>query len=264
VIAGALLAAAAVAGSLLLARKRPGIAFGLMWFVVIGLPTSQIIPLPPVLRADRYLYFSGIGLLIALAAVAGELARQPRARHVAVALLLGTASLLAVSSARRQGVWTDSRTLWTDSVAKAPANDLSRRALGRVLLAGGDVEGALAQYRRALELDPELMVNLQDLGSALVLAGRMEEAIPLFEKSVARFPRSIKGWSSLGHCRLQGRGDAEGALACFVKVAELDPTDPEPLDQAAMCFTRLGRRDIARAWRERAEQLRQARAAPAR
>jgi len=49
----------------------------------------------------------------------------------------------------------------------------------------GDFESAIAQYRAAIERNPKNLDALNNLGQALVRAGRAAEGVPFFERAIA-------------------------------------------------------------------------------
>src|ERR1700677_1050313 len=64
-------------------------------------------------------------------------------------------------------------------------------------LAVGELEAAVAKYRRCVEIDPAFFDGWHALGMALMKLGRFPEAIEAGEKSVELRPNDQIGWTSL-------------------------------------------------------------------
>lgn len=64
-------------------------------------------------------------------------------------------------------------------------------------LAVGDLEKAVAKYRRCVEIDPDFFDGWHALGMALMKLGRFAEAIEAGTKAVELRPNDQIGWTSL-------------------------------------------------------------------
>ena len=96
------------------------------------------------------------------------------------------------------------------------SNPRSARAevgLGAVEMAAGNRDAAFAQWRRAVELDPSDLEALDNLATGLAAAGRRDEARPYAEAFArqappARFARELSELGPLQALALAVRGDA--------------------------------------------------------
>jgi TolB-like protein/DNA-binding winged helix-turn-helix (wHTH) protein/Tfp pilus assembly protein PilF len=66
---------------------------------------------------------------------------------------------------------------------------------GRALLAQKAYEGALAELESAAELNPTLAIAYCGLGDSLAYEGRLEEAIPYFDKAISLSPYDPHRWA---------------------------------------------------------------------
>ena len=64
-------------------------------------------------------------------------------------------------------------------------------------LAVGDLQSAVAQYRRCVEIAPDFFDGWHALGMALMKLGRFDEAIDAGKRSVELRPNDQIGWTSL-------------------------------------------------------------------
>src|SRR5205085_3670021 len=70
--------------------------------------------------------------------------------------------------------------------------------LGRAQEARGDWNGAIAEYRKVLSLDPELSWGHVHLGKALARKGEFAEAIAVFHKAIEINPKQAGAHHALG------------------------------------------------------------------
>jgi serine/threonine protein kinase/Flp pilus assembly protein TadD len=85
-----------------------------------------------------------------------------------------------------------------------------------------DFKGAIAVFRKAIDLNPKDAQTHNDLGCALSHHGKVDEAIVAFKEATRLNPGNAYAHHSLGLI-LHGKNDYEGAIACFNKTIQLDP-----------------------------------------
>lgn len=96
------------------------------------------------------------------------------------------------------------------------------RILGLVLQAKGDLDGALASFRRATEHDPEDAIAHDNLGRALHDKGDIDGALASFRRVVDLLPKGAHGHIGVGRI-LQSKGDLDGAIDSYRRALELAP-----------------------------------------
>ncbi|WP_308013400.1 tetratricopeptide repeat protein [Streptomyces beigongshangae] len=143
-----------------------------------------------------------------------------------------------------------------DLLLARPGPDAAGRALahtlrGRELRHAGEHRRALAEYDRALELDPGLARAHHGRGSTHYALGDLPAALADFDRADELAPGTV--WIIAGRAethRLAGR--FEEAVADFDRAVALDPADAGPLTGRAVCRHALGRYDEALADFDRA------------
>ncbi len=88
--------------------------------------------------------------------------------------------------------------------------------------ATGDLEGAIADCTKALELDPGYREALGNRGAVRRESGDLDGAIADYQKALALDPRYPALWNLLGNAH-HGKGDLDRAVADYTKALELDP-----------------------------------------
>jgi Flp pilus assembly protein TadD len=84
------------------------------------------------------------------------------------------------------------------------------------------VQEAIAEYRKALDLDPELAAAHNNLGSALSDKGRLDEAIAEYSTALQLDPKIAASHNNLGNA-LKQKGRVDEAIAEYQKALQLDP-----------------------------------------
>ena len=146
--AASLVFAGAVAWKL--ARTRPFVAWGLLWFLVSLLPVLGLVQTGLQGAGDRFSYVPHVGLLVALVWAAADWAGRLRLpRGAAVAAAAAVVLLLAFLTLRRIPMWTDSETLWTTTLREDPGNFLAHLKFANHLVAARRLREAEPHYRAA-------------------------------------------------------------------------------------------------------------------
>jgi hypothetical protein len=188
----------AVGGAAWRLRRNAPALFLLAWIPIAAFPHANVIG-GPFWMADRYAYVPlvGVGGLIGLAASwLLDRTRGPARWGIALgmAVVLGGCALSAV---RRAEVWRSSLTLWEDTLEKAPRFTEGYLNLGSALALEGRHEEAAEAYGRAVELRPTDARALASLGNAYDELGRRAEAFALYEAALDSDPRSFAGHYNL-------------------------------------------------------------------
>src|SRR5215831_1950113 len=108
----------------------------------------------------------------------------------------------------------------------------------------GRYSAARVDLERALLLDPANLAVRTALGIVLLRKGMWADAVPHLREVVAEESWSPTAWFYLGEA-LNHIDDLEGALAAFVRAAELDPRHAKALHAQGMVLDRLHRPDEA-------------------
>jgi TolB-like protein/Tfp pilus assembly protein PilF/predicted Ser/Thr protein kinase len=114
-----------------------------------------------------------------------------------------------------------------------------------LMFPAGRPEEALAEIRRARELDPVSPISNATLAWLLYLAGRPDEAIEQARKTLALDPNFALGHSNLGLAYLQKKLYPQ-AMAEFETAAQLDPHAPMYPALIAVGHAAAGRKEQAR------------------
>jgi hypothetical protein len=195
--------------------------FAIIWFFIGHAIESGVIPLLDTIFEHR-LYLPSVWFFIASAVIVCELYhRAARAKPYIVATALILLVLLGCLTYRRNNVWKDRRSLWTDVVQKAPNNVRGLTNLGR-LLRSTDLAAAISLLERAIANNPEYYPAHSELALALTLQGDSRRALYHHLTTTRLAPNYAKGWENTGLYFL-GQGNYPEALFFLRRAYELDP-----------------------------------------
>jgi protein O-mannosyl-transferase len=243
-----------VGATLLLRRRSPWLAAGLLWAVVAYLPNLGLLPLTN-LRADRYFYLPSLGLAVALATgLAGLANRSSRLRQVTVLevpllALVATAAVLGLGlRTLRQGrIWRNDLTLFSAATAAAPQSQRAWLGLAGARLRAGQMLPALSASQRALALGDDFHAR-QMHGLVLAGQGDLSGAHAQLGRALADGPpphHRAQILNNLGYVELK-LGQTEQALGRFALARRLDPRFDRPWLNAARAHADRGELQRAR------------------
>jgi hypothetical protein len=129
-------------------RLSPAARFAAVAYHAALLPVVNLVP-TYFRYSDRYALLAGAVLVVPIAALAQSLG----ARRIALALVVvaGAELTLTVPLAH---AWRDSSALWAHTTAAQPATYLAHLKRGETLRDAKDYDGAAAEYRAAVHIDP--------------------------------------------------------------------------------------------------------------
>jgi predicted Zn-dependent protease len=117
-----------------------------------------------------------------------------------------------------------------------PTSVQALATLGAVQLALGDRAAMEASFQKAIEAQPTLEARLNSLGYTLLRAGRIDDAIAVFEYNVRKYPQSANCYDSLAEA-FEKKGDRQQAIRNYARA--LSMMDPNPTGSSYQALKRL-------------------------
>jgi tetratricopeptide (TPR) repeat protein len=204
-------------------RRRPWLAVGWGWYLVVLLPVIGIVQVGRQGMADRYSYLPLVGIFIAVAWCLPALPAAFPLRRALVAAAAGSAVLaLAVASRAQAETWRDTASLFSHATAVVRDNWLAWGNLGLWHFDGGRRGEALRAFREAVRAAPWDADGWANVAACHAAEGRWAEAADALERAVALAPRDEDDWAHLAEAA--GRaGRLERAAAAVRVLGELNP-----------------------------------------
>jgi Flp pilus assembly protein TadD len=162
-------------------RVHSVVAFGLLWFLLLLLPSSVLFAIgvgEPL--AEHRAYLSAVGVFLAVGCFCAWLWAEARAQRRGV-VVLGAVAVVCVAqlSGRtllRNAIWGNPVVLARESVALAPSHWIPQLLLAETERQAGRCDVAIRSYERAIALRPAEVLGYAKLASCLVETGRVAEA----------------------------------------------------------------------------------------
>ena len=253
---GLALAAVLIVMALRLAKRRPAVSFGILFFFITLLPVSNWIMPIALLMAERFLYTPAFGFALS-AGILWAGIHDVRARRLIAAGVITISVLLCIS---HNYVWQDTLTFNRNVVRLLPNNARARMGYGFALLRIDKLGEAREQFEAGLRILPRSAPLLAGLASTtLRIDGRCDRVRPLLAQALTNDPGQWHSLWVLGDCFLmegkteqaersyrlaientefpdakllfswarilEATGKTPTALAAYQRAALIDPTD---------------------------------------
>jgi tetratricopeptide (TPR) repeat protein len=137
-------------------------------------------------------------------------------------------------------MYKDMDTLWRTAIARNPNAWMVHYNLGHALLERGQVQEAIAEFERTLELKPDHAKAHYNLGVALVKQNRWEEALTHFQRSVELHPGVADTQFGLAQALVQS-GRLDEAIVHYERALVLEPANPQAHSFLAHVLVQKGR-----------------------
>jgi len=239
--------AASFATATVVAYRKSRVAFlGLALIAVPLLPALYIPALGEASFAERYLYLPSVGFVVLLAAAfAWSREKWPRYGFAITVSVMILAILYSVQTVRRNPVWKDDLSLFSDTVRKSPDGKLPNKMLGIALMDAGRIDEAIDRFGKAISMDPSDFMVYNNRGLAFHESGRGDLALADFDRAIALNPRSFEAYNNKGKVYGQA-GSLDKAIEHFSKAIAINPDFPLAYGNRGVAYTILG--DYRRAW----------------
>lgn len=267
--------------AVLIARKERLAAFTIFWFLGNLALESSFIPLEIIFEHRTYLPSMMVILLMVII-----LFRLVQFRTL-LPVILVLAGLLAIGTFQRNKVWKDELSILLDCVEKSPtkarphynlgivyseqgesskaiehyekARQVLRSAsintnLGIELYRIGSIDGAIASYRHALEIEPNFPMAHYHLGVALAATKDRDNALKHLYASLDNFNDKSMSYIKIGEVHLAFR-EPQAALQAYGQALKTNPLNPTLLNNTGIAFLMLGDSVNARRYIEKAIQI---------
>jgi tetratricopeptide (TPR) repeat protein len=246
------LVALAISAVLIWLRKRwPAILASWVTYLLILAPTLGLAQSGPQLVADRYSYLSCMSWAI-LAGAGGHYFWQAtvRGRIRKRSFFLGSCAVIAIvlglgfQTWRQTQVWHDSERLWNYALLTVGESLFARNNLGNALALQGRFDEAIDQFQRALKIDPNDADAAYNLGNALAQQGKFEAAGAQLEQALKIKPDHAMAAYDLANVRAR-QGRLDEAIDQFQRALKSNPGLARAHYNSGQIFLQEGRLDEA-------------------
>src|SRR5262249_13097358 len=247
--------AALTAGALRAHRRRPWLAVGWLWFLLLLAPVAGIVQVGGQATADRYAYLPLVGLALAGGWGARDLAPGPRAGRARGAVALAALAALGAATWRQVGTWRDTQTLFAHALETTSRNAVAHVNLGLALARAGRLDAALEHAQAALAIAPGLAHAHALVAEVRAAQGRHEEAIASYARALALPPGTERWEAGIGASEV-ALGRVDEGTARLLAAVRGEGQNASVLANAGRALEGAGRVDEAIALEREALRLR--------
>jgi Flp pilus assembly protein TadD len=183
----------------------------------------------PAMAMSRAFGARGIAGAMEVAAKTPERFEAPDSPEIQRLMMLAT---IAVG----RGDLTGSAAALDFVLARQPGFVPALVARGGIHLALGDRAAMEASFKKATAAQPDTETRINSLGYTLLRAGRVEDAIVVFEFNVRQYPQSANVYDSLAEA-YEKKGDRQQAIRNYARA--LSMADPDPASSSYQALKRL-------------------------
>ena len=205
-------------------RRAPYLAVGWFWYLGTLVPVIGIVQVGEQAMADRYTYVPLIGIFIAIAwslpeqIKTGKEKLLPILSGIVISLLI-TLTWIQVSH------WKNSITLFKHAINVTDTKYLGvatiHAFLGDAYHREGELDIAISEFKKSLDLDPVNLYGLNNLAATLAEQGNLKEGL-IYAQKLARFqPDYTPGLITMGNI-LEETGKLDQAQIYYEQVLKQD------------------------------------------
>jgi Flp pilus assembly protein TadD len=235
--------------ALYLVRNRNRVAFfSLLWMVIPLLPAFYIPAVGLHTFSERYLYIPSAGFMLivsmGLCSIPRLDALRDRAIPIMLLIVLVITALYSAGTIKRNPVWKDSLTLWSDTVKKSPDSRVAHNNLGTAYDKRGLIDKAIKEYKLALRLKSDYPMAHYNLGNAYDKQGLIDEAIEEYREALRLKPDYVKAHYNLGNA-YDKQGLIDEAIEEYKEALRLKPDYVEAHNNLGSAYHSQNRIDEA-------------------
>ncbi len=235
-----------------LAVKKRFLLVGWLWYLGTLVPVIGLVQVGSQAMADRYSYLPSIGIFIMLAWGIADVAAGWKYKKVIIGISASVVLVVLLIGTRMQlSYWKNTQTLFEHTLEITKNNFVTHNNYGCYLQEQGELDSAVENFNKALQIKPDYVAVLNNLGMALRQQGKIDEAIVQWEKALELEPYHPNANANLG-LALAVKGDYEQAIKHFNITLKIRPDFPGVNYILGDIYYKMGSYDLAKVNLERA------------
>lgn len=165
-------------------RRRRYLLVGWLWFLGALVPVIGLVQVGEAAMADRYAYIPLIGVFVMIAFGIVDWAQQKNLAYWPVVPVVAVLLVLALVTNRQIGYWQSNYDLWSHTLAVTENNFVAEDNVGGALILEDKEEEAHPHFEAAARINPRDPMSHSNLGTYYQNHNRMREAIAHYEAAV--------------------------------------------------------------------------------
>ena len=227
-------------------KKTSVIIFGAGFFVACIILVLQLFPVGPTIISERYTYLPSIGFFFVCGYFIDQIIRQKPGMKTAIYFVLSIYCLyLSVATYKRNDVWKDSISLWTNVLNQFPHVGTALNNIGNVYgKERGDLDKALEYFNKSIQYDPGYENAYANRGIVFCMKGNLTDGIRDFSKAIELKPGYYDALVNRGitYCSMK---EYDKSIADFNTLIATKPNDAILLSHRGWSLLQAGKNEEA-------------------
>ena len=165
-------------------RARRYLVVGWLWFLGTLVPVIGLVQLGEAAMADRYAYIPLIGIFVMIGFGIADWAESKKLGYWPAIPAIAILVALALTTHRQIGFWQTNYDLWSHTLAVTRNNFVAENNLGGALIMQDREEEAHPHFAAAARINPQDPMSHSNLGVYFQKHGQMSEAVQEYETVV--------------------------------------------------------------------------------
>ncbi len=165
-------------------RARRYLIVGWLWFLGTLVPVIGLVQVGEAAMADRYAYIPLIGIFVMIGFGGADWAEKKRLSFWPAVPAAAVLVVLALVTHRQIGYWQSNYDLWSHTLAVTENNFVAENNLGGALILEGREEDAHAHFEAAARINARDPMSRSNLGIYFQNHNRMGEAVVQYEAAI--------------------------------------------------------------------------------
>jgi len=183
-VAASALVLIAITAIVLKMRSRRYLLVGWLWFLGTLVPVIGLVQVGDAAMADRYAYIPLIGIFVVIAFGCADFSKQCKLGFWLAIPATGVLLALATATHRQIDYWRSNTDLWAHALGVTQNNFIAEDNLGGALILEGKEEDAHPHFEAAARINPKDPMSRSNLGTYFQTHNQMREAIAQYEVAI--------------------------------------------------------------------------------
>jgi protein O-mannosyl-transferase len=228
-------------------RSRRCLPVGWLWFLGTLVPVIGLVQVGEAAMADRYAYIPLIGIFVMIAFGTADWAKEKRLGFWPVVPAAAVLVALALVTHRQIGYWDSNYDLWSHTLAVTENNFVAENNLGGALILEGREEDAHPHFEAAARINPRDPMSRGNLGIYFQNHHQLRDAVAAYEGAVelTSDPGLLaQTYANLGTAQ-HALGDDEPARKSFEQSLRFNPNQSNAWFGLGLLAQKQGKLDEA-------------------
>lgn len=234
-------------------KKHKQSFFWLSFFIISLLPMLTPFKVAWVV-AERYVYLGSLGIFFIIALIIQKVGLLFKNKQLSYALLIIIILMLGIRTINRNSDWKNQDTLWLSAEKTSVSSPQNHNNLGDYYGRQGDLEKAVSEFKKAIELKPGYADAYHNLANTYQQISKTELAIENYKKAVEFNPLLWQSFQNLAGIYFE-QEKFELAQENMQKAIKASPENANLYLNSGIIYLKLDNQEQAQKQFEKAIQL---------